>query len=122
VKVLNSSEIKKIIYAKLDPKEDLYEAIVKLVKDNEIKFGFLIALGTLERLRIGHANPDKTFKEIVIDKPLEISTAFGRIWVDDEPNIHIHITVGDREGRAYAGHLLEGSTVALLAEVILLKA
>ncbi|MEM4310881.1 MAG: DNA-binding protein [Nitrososphaerales archaeon] len=122
MKVLNSAEIKKVIYAQLEPKEDMYRAIVKLVEENDVNFGFLVALGTVERLRIGHAKPDKTFTEIIVDKPLEISTAFGRIWRDEKPQVHVHITAGDKEGRAYAGHLLEGSPVAILAEIMILKA
>jgi len=49
------------------------------------------------------------------DTGMEISGGIGNVSLKDgKPFVHIHVTGADREGRAYAGHLVEGSEVYMI--------
>jgi predicted DNA-binding protein with PD1-like motif len=51
----------------------------------------------------------KEYKPIPIAEQVEVAVLSGDIAVNDgEPQVHAHLVVGDAEGNARAGHLLEG--------------
>ena len=46
---------------------------------------------------------------------MEISGGLGNVSLKDgKPFVHIHVTGADRQGRAYAGHLVEGTEVYMI--------
>lgn len=46
---------------------------------------------------------------------MEVSGGIGNVSLKDgKPFVHIHVAGADREGRAYAGHLIEGSEVYMI--------
>ena len=50
------------------------------------------------------------------DGPLEIVSGTGTISKD---GCHIHVSVSDREGSVFGGHLKDGCPVALTAEIVI---
>jgi predicted DNA-binding protein with PD1-like motif len=49
------------------------------------------------------------------DTGMEIAGGVGNVSIKDgQPFVHIHVTGADREGKAYAGHLVEGTEVYMI--------
>lgn len=122
MKILFTSPAKECIYAELEAKEDLLLSIKKLVKENNIEQGFVLALGNLRKLCLGFATDVGKFKKIEIKEPLEITNAFGSIWKEgEETKIHVHINAAKIDGKVYGGHLLEDTLINWTGVVVILK-
>ena len=120
---LGSSPIKQWIMYKVGPGEDLLKSIEDAVERERIDYGFVLALGQLGNVRLAYAKSENEFKVNEIKEPVEITSCFGRInEKDQERKIHVHISVATKDGKVYGGHLLDGSKVSLVAEVIIVKA
>jgi uncharacterized protein len=51
----------------------------------------------------------KTYQPIPVDEQVEVASLLGDIAVgpDGKPSLHLHAVLGQRDGSALAGHLLE---------------
>ena len=58
---------------------------------------------------------------LALDETIELTGAGGVICSDAEGNInlHIHICMSDINGKAYGGHLVEGTEVLMTADIVL---
>ena len=108
----------KIHTFRIKPGKDLIYEIKAYAKANNIKAGFIItcvAGFTSVTLRMAGAEPEK--QDIRVFKgPLELTSLVGTISVD---GCHLHVTVTDKEGKAYGGHLKNGSYVHPTAEIVI---
>lgn len=94
--------------------QDLKIEIIKFVKDNNIKAGFIISsVGCLSQavIRMADENITREFKQ-----KFEIVSLTGTLGLDD---IHIHISLSDRDGKVIGGHLKEGCTVSYTTELVI---
>ena len=109
----------KIVAARLLPGTDLIQGIVSILKEKDIKNGWVEVIGSLEeatyfilekkdtskvKLGAGYGDP------IHVDGPVELFGAWGLI-VDQ--GIHIHAAMCDDTGRCFGGHLIEGGNPSL---------
>jgi predicted DNA-binding protein with PD1-like motif len=64
------------------------------------------------------------YKYIQLEGPLEIASCTGNIAVDEkgETIIHAHIVVTNERGKAFGGHLMQGSIVGATAELAIIEA
>ncbi len=78
-----------------------------------VQFGRVEAIGAVQRACIGFYNQQgREYEFITLDQPLEILCLIGNISIKDNmPMVHAHITLGDRSGKAYGGHLAPGTIV-----------
>ena len=55
-----------------------------------------------------------------LDGPIELLSASGIICHDDSgaTNLHVHVDLADQNGRAYGGHLVEGTRVLLTTDAV----
>jgi len=108
----------KIHTLRLKPGQDLKPEIEKYLANNAIKAGFIITcVAGLKHatLRMADAKPDK--QDIrTFEGPLEVTSLVGTVSVN---GCHLHITVSDKEGVAFGGHLKENSPVHLTAELVI---
>ena len=104
----------------LDPGEKIMESLLKVVSDKGIKAGFLFGLGAGKNFTLGYYDLEK--KEYIrkeFPEEHEITSMVGNVGIlDDKPILHIHITLSDREFRAFGGHLFEGTITGTLEAVI----
>ncbi|WP_163923005.1 PPC domain-containing DNA-binding protein [Photobacterium sp. Alg240-V54] len=92
--------------------DDLRNSLLELVKVNSIQAGSLLTgVGCLSHANIRLANENNTLN---ITGPLEIITLSGTLTPQ---HIHVHISVADREGNVYGGHLMPGCIVSYTAEL-----
>lgn len=111
-----------IVAIGLAPGEMLLESITQAVHEHGIENGVVVSgIGTLKTCRmhyIEHTDFPSTDKFYTVEKPLELLSVSG-IIADGQPHLHVVVSCKDQE--VYAGHLEDGSEVAYLAEIAILK-
>ena len=99
---------------------DLLEEITEICIKKNIQLGRLEALGAVQKARLAFYNQQThEYQFFSIDQSLEITKLIGNISLKDgNPFVHAHITLADKTGKAYGGHLASG-TVVFACEFIL---
>ncbi|MGR5061899.1 PPC domain-containing DNA-binding protein [Photobacterium sp. DNB22_13_2] len=93
---------------------DLKWSILAYVQQQDIKAGSLLScVGCLSHASIRLANESESLE---LAGPLEILTLSGTLTPE---HAHLHVSVADKSGRVYGGHLQDGSIVSYTAEVCL---
>jgi predicted DNA-binding protein with PD1-like motif len=109
----------RVIIAKIEPNEDLFDAIKELIEKHNIKSGLLNVIGALKQFTIGYFDIEKkeyNFK--TFDEDIELISCMGNIaFKDNEPIIHLHVSVGKDDYSIIGGHLNQPSIVSVTAEV-----
>lgn len=108
-----------VVLAQFDGGEDLYDGIVRVVKERGIKCGLVLNIvGGLTKANLSYfheAGPETLTPRISeVPGPLEAS-GIGVIGVfeDGEPYLHVHLTVTSGE-RTICGQLEQGTIVRSL--------
>lgn len=107
------------VYAfRLTPGTDLKEALGRLSEEHALRAGCILScVGSLSRARLrmpgalGEAEVFKTFVE-----PMEILSVAGTLSLD---GLHVHISLGRRDGACIGGHLVRGCLVNTTAELVI---
>ncbi|NIT35160.1 MAG: DUF296 domain-containing protein [candidate division Zixibacteria bacterium] len=105
---------------RLVPGGDLLEELNKLVKFEGIGLGALSGIGALKKAAVGIFDVEK--QEYIInefDEEMEICALTGNVSLKEgEPFVHAHLSLSDRQGRAFGGHVMPGCEI-FVAEVVL---
>ncbi|MHC4252147.1 MAG: PPC domain-containing DNA-binding protein, partial [Planctomycetota bacterium] len=101
------------IMGRLGHGKDLLEELTAVAAAEGVTLGRVEALGAVKRARVGFYNQEEREYEFhELDEPLEIASLIGNISLKDgKPMVHAHVTLSDREGKAYGGHLAPGTIV-----------
>ncbi|MEM2122335.1 MAG: DNA-binding protein [Candidatus Bathyarchaeia archaeon] len=110
------------IVASLDHGADLLASIRKIVDDNDVKAAVFWIIGAVRRATIGYYDQgERRYVKVSMDEPLEVASCMGNVaQFRGETLIHAHITLADRNGKAFGGHLYEG-TIIYAAELYLME-
>ncbi len=116
----NNYEPGQVLKGRLPRGEDLLNTLTDLVKEAGIRSGQVEVLGALKNAKVGYFNQnDRNYYYHEFDSGVEIAHCQGNISIlDGEPFIHAHIIITDSEGRAYGGHLAEGSEIYVAETII----
>ena len=116
-------KIGRIFFSRIMEGEDLAEAIKKRAENSGVKAGVIVAIGSLKKAVLGYYKEGQ-YKYIQLEGPLEIASCTGNIAVDEksETIIHAHIVVTNERGKAFGGHLMQGSIVGATAELAIIEA
>jgi hypothetical protein len=109
-----------IFIGKLGHGADLLGEMTDICRKENIQLGRVEALGAVQRARLGfYDQQTHEYQFIGVDQPLEITKLVGNVSIKDgHPFVHAHITLADKKGNAYGGHLAPG-TVVFACEFIL---
>ena len=111
--------VNRVIVAKIEPSEDIFDAIKEIIEKHNIKSGLLNIIGALKKFTIGYFHIDK--KEYAIktfDQDVELISCIGNIsYKDNLPIIHLHASVSMNDYGIIGGHLIQPSIVSITAEV-----
>jgi predicted DNA-binding protein with PD1-like motif len=101
------------IVGRLAQGEDLLAALEKVAREHGITLGEVQAIGAVSQARVGYYHQgERQYYFLDLGRPLEIASLIGNISVKDEkPMVHAHVTLCDADGRAFGGHLSEGTLV-----------
>ena len=104
----------KIFAIRLKPNEDLRQSLKHFAKQENIKAGFILtAIGSLKQATIRFANQNTS--TVLTDK-FEILSLNGTIATT---GVHLHIAIGDQQGKTIGGHLDNGCIIYTTAEIII---
>jgi len=117
---MNKVEPGKLFIGKVRHGGDLLEELTTLCLKENIRLGRVGALGAVQRARLGfYDQQTQEYQFFVVDQPLEITALLGNVSLKDgTPFVHAHVTLADKTGHAYGGHLAPG-TVVFACEFIL---
>ena len=103
----------RLIMGKLGHGKDLLAELTALATAEGVTLGRVEALGAVKRARLGFYNQEEREYEFhEIDETLELTNLVGNISLKDGGTIvHAHVTLSDREGHAFGGHLAPGTII-----------
>jgi predicted DNA-binding protein with PD1-like motif len=108
----------KQITVRLQPNQDLRKEIEKIVAENHIRAGVILAaVGGLQRVVLRTSKLDSGEHPVKeLEGPFEIVSCMGTLSPD---GCHVHLCVSDRDGACYGGHLKAGSSVFVTVELVI---
>ena len=117
------SKIKRVIVGKVEPDEDIIESIIQMVKKHNIKSGLVNCIGALKKFTIGYFDINsKEYISKTFDEYIELISCMGNIsFLDENPIVHLHISIGMRDYTMIGGHLIQPSIVSITGEVYILE-
>lgn len=117
------TKTKRVIIGKVEPDEDLIDAIIAIVNKHKIISGFINCIGALKKFTVGYFDIEsKRYLTRTIDEYVELVSCMGNIsFKNGEPIIHLHISIGTRDYDIIGGHLLQPSIVSVTGEVYILE-
>jgi len=91
----------------------LLDEITRICREERVRLGWVEALGAVSRARIAYYDQKaREYRFIDMQKDLEITKLVGNVSLKDgEPMVHAHVTLADKDGGAYGGHLSPGTVV-----------
>ncbi|MDY6770601.1 MAG: PPC domain-containing DNA-binding protein [Candidatus Nanohaloarchaea archaeon] len=99
---MDVSEEEAYLVVRLDPGDGVIASLKQLRNDYDIDGAFFTGIGAVDRVKLGHYNVEtEEYAEEELTGQFEVSNFTGNIGPD---KIHAHITVGDEDYQAYAGH------------------
>ncbi len=113
-------EAVKMFMGKLSHGADLLEEITKICVDQDICLGSVEALGAVKKARLGYYNQQgHEYQFLDLNQTLEITNLTGNISIKDgAPIVHAHVTLSNKDGHAFGGHLAPG-TIVFACKVII---
>jgi len=93
--------------------EDLLAGLEQRGAAAGIKLGAVRAIGAVSRARFGYYHQtERRYAFLEFSEPLEILALLGNVSLKDgQVMVHAHVTLADAQGRAWGGHLAEGTLV-----------
>lgn len=108
------SDIPKIYPLRLQPDQDLKNALIEFTLAENIKAGYIITcVGSLQQacIRFAGLNTADIFRQ-----KFEILSLSGTLCPD---GVHLHIALADSNGRVIGGHLVNGNIIFTTAEIVI---
>ncbi len=117
------AKVSRVIVGKVEPDEDLIDAITKLVKTYNIKAGLLNCIGAFKKFTIGYFDLEKKkYKLKTFDENVELVSCLGNIaYKNGKPIIHVHVSVGRPDFSIIGGHLSQPSIISVTGEIYILE-
>ncbi|MFH1034702.1 MAG: PPC domain-containing DNA-binding protein [Pseudomonadota bacterium] len=101
------------IMGRLPKDGDLLAELTKVCQEAGITLGGVRAIGAVTKARIGYYDQaSRVYEFLELNQDLEILALMGNVSLKDgQPFVHAHVTLGDAQGRAFGGHLVEGCQI-----------
>ncbi len=111
--MLKEVKSKGLYMGKLSHGADLLDEITGICSQKHVRLGRIEALGAVQHARLGYYDQkSREYDYFILDQGLEITNLVGNVSVKQgQPIVHAHITLTDSAGRAYGGHLAQGTKV-----------
>lgn len=95
------------IIVRLDRGNEIISSLTKIVKDENLKGGFVSAIGAADIIEVGLYEVEKQqYQPKRFEGDFEIISCLGNISrKEGEPYLHLHVAFGDKDFHVYGGHL-----------------
>ena len=117
------TEIKRVIFARMFPGEDVLEAIETVAKEHGVRSGQLSLIGAVSKAKLGYFHIKVgEYRDFTVDEDVEVVSCIGDISTH-EGNlvVHAHMIVADEAGKCIGGHLLAGCEVSVTIELVIIE-
>jgi len=117
------TKISRVIVGKVEPDEDLIDSILQMIKDHDIKSGLINCIGAFKKFTIGYFDiTSKSYIQKTFEEYVELISCIGNIsFKEDQPIVHLHISLGKRDYNIIGGHLIQPSLVSITGEVYIFE-
>ena len=115
--------IKRVIFARMDPGEDVLETIEAVAKQFGVRSGQLTLIGAISKAKLGYFHREAAaYRHFTVDEDVEVVSCMGDIS-SHEGNlvVHAHMIVADEAGKCYGGHLMTGCEVSVTIELVIIE-
>lgn len=104
----------------LDDGDEVTQALLEFARANQLGAAHFTAIGAFKRAVIGYFEwESREYRRNEFDRQLEVVSLIGDVaLMENEPKLHMHAVLGQDNGSALGGHLLEGHVRPTL-EVVL---
>jgi predicted DNA-binding protein with PD1-like motif len=108
-KLLSDNNGQKIYALVFDKGDEVKSGIERFARGHGLTAAQFTGIGAFSDVTLGYFDWErKEYDQIPIREQVEVATLAGDVATKDgQPQVHAHLVVGDSQGRAYAGHLLE---------------
>ena len=119
---MQTREAGDIVVVALQPGEEIIASLLEVAAAHGISGGSLTGLGSTSEVEIAFFDPErKEYIPRVFEEPMEIGHMTGNFSkLEDEPHVHVHISVSGPELIAFTGHLNRG-VVGTACEIYIRK-
>jgi len=108
-KLLNEQGEKTYVLV-FDQGDEVVATLLNFAREKNLTAAHFTAIGAFSDATLGYFNRErKAYKKIPINEQVEVLSLIGDIAVkeDGTPQIHAHVVVGDSNGLAHGGHIME---------------
>ena len=108
---MTSYKVKRTIIGQFPYGSDLLETLTQLVQKENITLGRVQAIGATTHAVVAFYDQNtKKYNPLEFSGGMEILNLSGNVSMrDGKPFVHVHVTLGDPEGKTFGGHLLSGT-------------
>ena len=117
------TKVKRVIFARMDPGEDVLKSIEKVAKEHDVKSGQLSLIGAVSKAKLGYFDRKGVeYKDFTVDEDVEVVSCIGNISTHDgNIVVHAHMIVADEAGKCWGGHLMAGCMVSVTIELVIIE-
>jgi predicted DNA-binding protein with PD1-like motif len=104
----------------LETGEEVAGGLQRFVREHGIRAARISGVGGFERAKLGFFDwTTKSYVDIPVDEQVEVLSFDGDISLkeDGQPQVHVHVVAGRRDGSTVGGHLM-GGTVRPTMEIM----
>lgn len=119
-KRLGDTPVQQTIVLVFDKEDEFVSQLQQFADENHLKGSSFTGIGAFREATLGFFERESlNYKEITIGEQVEVLSLVGNIALDEDgPKIHAHVVVGDQNGRAMGGHVLQATVWPTLELVI----
>ncbi|MGA9421704.1 MAG: PPC domain-containing DNA-binding protein [Rhodanobacteraceae bacterium] len=94
----------------LDTGDETAACLLAFARAHKLGAAHLTAIGAFERAVLGYFDwQNKDYRRKRVDRQVEVVSLIGDVALKGgEPKLHMHAVLGEADGNALGGHLLEG--------------
>lgn len=100
--------------------DEVMGGLAAFAEEKELTAGRIEAIGAFSEVTLGYFDwQAKDYQRIQVPEQVEVLSLLGDIAsADGQPQVHAHVVVGKRDGRAYGGHLVEAHVRPTLEAIV----
>ena len=108
---MKSYNVKRTYLGHLHNGADLLESLTELVQKQHIRTGRIQGIGATTHAVVAYYDQNtKKYNPLEFNDGMEILNLNGNISIrEGKPFVHVHILLGDAEGKVFGGHLMPGT-------------
>ena len=105
--------ISRCLMGRIEHGKDLLDELTALCLQEHVTLGQVTAIGAMQKARVGYYNQKtRQYEYLEWNEEVELLGLIGNVSIrDGKPAVHAHVTLADRKGNAFGGHLVQGTIV-----------